>query len=379
MPHTRPPINHEVLRWAVDESGYSPEDIASHLGIGAAEVEGWLAGDGGPRRGQFTKIAKRLRRPKAIFYLPEPPPSGTPPRLRRAVGTTQRELGADELLWVRRARRLQRLLGLLARDGGAAVVELPSLTQGSDANAAGVRLRAWLGVTLDRQLGWDSPREAFEAWRDATETRGVAVMQLQLGNEGLRGFALTDAHAPLLAVNTRENMQARIFTMLHELAHLASATETACLASSWDAALGERWCNEVAGAAVLPIDALRSAVAEFGQAAPDFGMVRTVAERFRVSLRATATALIRAGLADPRLYGEVDSEAPTSDYDKEGFGRRGGQRAPRLRLLEVGPRAAGTVLGALEDRRLSELEARRYLRLDGAELAALRSEAGGAS
>lgn len=173
-------------------------------------------------------------------------------------------------------------------------------------------------------------------------------------------------------------MQARIFTMLHELAHLASATETACLASSWDAALGERWCNEVADAAVLPIDALRSAVAEFGQAAPDFGMVRTVAERFRVSLRATATALIRAGLAEPRLYGEVDSEAPTSDYDKEGFGR-GGQRAPRRRLLEVGPRAAGMVLGALENRRLSELEARRYLRLDGAELAALRSEAGGAS
>ena len=378
MPRTRPPINHEVLRWAVDESGYSPEDIASHLGIGAAEVEGWLAGDGGPRQGQFTKIAKKLRRPKAIFYLPEPPPSGTPPRLRRAVGTTQRELGADELLQVRRARRLQRLLGLLARDGGAAAVELPALTQGSDADAAGVRLRTWLGVTLDRQLGWNSPREAFEAWRDATETRGVAVMQLPLGNEGLRGFALTDAHAPLLAVNTRENMQARIFTMLHELAHLASATETACLASSWDAALGERWCNEVAGAAVLPIDALRSAVAEFGQAAPDFGMVRTVAERFRVSLRATATALIRAGLAEPRLYGEVDSEAPTSDYDKEGFGR-GGQRAPRRRLLEAGPRAAGMVLGALENRRLSELEARRYLRLDGAELAALRSEAGGAS
>lgn len=378
MPSARPPINHEVLRWAVDESGYSPEDIASHLGIGAAEVEGWLAGDGGPGRGQFTKIAQKLRRPKAIFYLPEPPPSGTPPQLRRAVGRTQRELDAGELLQVRRARRLQRLLSLLARDEGAAAVELPALTPDSDASDAGARLRTWLGVTLDRQLDWDSPREAFEAWRDAIETRGVAVMQLPLGSEGLRGFALTDARAPLLAVNTRENMQARIFTMLHELAHLASETETACLASSWDAAHVERWCNEAAGAAVLPIDALRSAAAEFGQAVPDFDMVRTIAERFSVSLRATATALIRAGLAEPPLYGEVEGEAPTSDYDK-GFGRGGGQRAPRRRLLEVGPRAARTVLGALEDRRLSELEARRYLRLDGAELSALMSEAGGAS
>lgn len=129
---------------------------------------------------------------------------------------------------------------------------------------------------------------------------------------------------------------------------------------------------------MLPINALRYAVAEFGQAVPDFGMVRTIAERFRVSLRATATALIRAGLAEPRLYGEVEGEAPTSDYDKEGFGR-GGRRAPRLRLLEVGPRAAGMVLGAFEDRRLSELEARRYLRLDGTELSALMSEASGAS
>lgn len=355
MPTQRPPINHEVLKWAVAESGYPAADIAAHMKIDGAEFESWLAGSGGPTRGQFTKLAAKLRRPKAIFFLPKPPEANAlPPNLRRAVGRTQRDLAADELLQVRRARRLQRLLSLLARDRQASPIALPTLDESSDPIADGAALRSWLGVTIEEQLGWASPNEAFTAWSEAAERGGVVVMQLQLGQGGLRGFALPDDYAPLAAVNTRENVQARIFTLLHELSHLASATETACLESA------------------------RDAVAEFGRpAGPDFELVRTIATRFSVSLRATAVALTRAGLAEDGLYEEVVQKAPTGDYDK-GFARGGGQRAPRRRLREIGPRAARAVLSAMDGDRLSELEVRRYLRLDGAEIAELAAEIGGA-
>ena len=379
MPPQRPPINHEVLQWAVAESGYPAADIAAHLKIDGAEFESWLAGVGGPTRGQFTKLANKLRRPKSIFFLPEPPEANAlPPNLRRAVGRTQRDLAADELLQVRRARRLQRLLSLLARDRQDSPVVMPALSASEDPVAAGTSLRRWLGVTIEEQLGWASPGEAFGSWREAAERGGVVVMQLRLGSGGLRGFALAGEYAPLAAVNTRENVQARIFTLLHELAHLASATQAACLESARDAEHVERWCDEASSAAVLPRDALRRAVAELGRTAgPDLELVRTIAARFSVSLRATAVALIRAELADDWLYGEVEQGAPTGDYDK-GFARGGGQRAPRLRLREVGPRAARVVLSAMDGDRLSELEARRYLRLDGTELAELAAEISGA-
>ena len=380
MPRARPPVNPEVLKWAVEESGYSPEDLAASLNVDTVTVEEWIAGESGPTQGQFTSLARRLRRPKTIFFLPKPPEtSGVPPELRSAVGRTRRQLSADELLWVRRARRMQRLLSLLERDQRLEAVTIPQLSLGQDASVAGAVVRTWLGVTVEEQLGWASPPEAFDAWRDASESRGVLVMQLQLGGGGLRGFSLADDYAPLVAVNTRENPQARTFTILHELAHLGSETATACLegvSPSSDADAVERWCEGVASAALLPREALASEV-RARVSPPDFALVEYIAARFNASLRATALGLIDAGLADSGLYAEVEEAAPTADYDKPpGFGG-GGQAAPKQRLREVGPLAAGTVLAAMSSDRLSELDARRYLRLNGAELAELASDVGG--
>jgi Zn-dependent peptidase ImmA (M78 family)/transcriptional regulator with XRE-family HTH domain len=373
-------VTSEVLKWAIEESGYSAEDLAASLKLDAATVEAWITGDDRPTQGQFTKLAERLHRPKSIFFLPEPPKTGgVPPRLRSAVGRTTRQLSAAELLHVRRARRMQRLLSLLERDEHGEAVEMPDVTVTSPADIAGARLRTWLRVTLQEQRDWSTAREAFDAWRHALERRGVVVMELQLGGDGLRGFSLADDFAPLVAVNTRENLQARIFTLLHELAHLGSGTGTSCLEDVMHgpgADEVERWCDGVASAAVLPQDALHAELqAAAVTAEPDFALVREIAAKFNVSLRATAVALIRSGLAADTLYADVEEAAPTADFDK-GFGRAGSQRAPKRRLNEVGPRAAMAVLRALSDHRLNELEARRYLRLDGAEIVELADEIG---
>ena len=378
MPRAHPPINPEVLKWAIDESGYTEDELAHSLKVDVATLSAWVEGTDGPTQGQFTQLAGKLRRPKSIFFLPRPPEaSGLPPTLRRAVGRTSRDLSAGELLWVRRARRLQRILSLLEEGQRGARVAVPRLSPERDPAGAGAEVRAWLGVTVGQQLEWSSAREALDAWRAAVEARGVVVMELQLGSDGLRGFALSDEYVPVVALNTHENIEARVFTLLHEVAHLASDTAKACLGIALDADRTERWCDEVASEAVLPREALREAVEGMVAATePDFEVVRTLSSRFRVSLRATAMALIRDGWAERSLYAAVEEAAPASDYAKPGGGGGGGRRAPRGRLSEVGPRAAGAILAAMSRDRLGELEARRHLRLDGSELAELASELG---
>ena len=379
MPSTQPPINHEVLKWAVAESGYSPEDLAGRLKVDEADVEAWIDGERKPTQGQFTQIAKHLRRPKSIFFLPAAPESSTPPELRRAVGSTPRNLNPEERLWVRRAQRLQGLLSLLAEEAGADAVAIPHSAPESDPGDAGRLLREWLEVTITKQTGEKSPRGAFQVWREAFEHRGIGALQLKLGNGGLRGFALTDSYAPLVAVNTRENWAARTFTLLHELAHLASATGTACLAEDRQAAVSiERWCDAAASEAVLPRAALQAELARRSPAdEPGFSLVQSLAKRFNVSLRATAVALIQAKLAPPSLYGEVQSRAPwLGDFEKGRSFGTGGRIAPIQRLQEIGPRSARTVLDAMAEDRITELDARNYLRLDGAHLYVLAGEVG---
>ncbi len=379
MPLARPSINPAVLKWAIDESGYSARDLADSLSVDADTLGAWAAGDSRPTRGQFTSLAKKLRRPKSIFFLPAPPEAkGLPPALRMAVGRTTRDLTAGELLWVRRARRLQRLLSILEERQPESAVALPRLGTDLDPSGAGALLREWTGVTAKEQLGWSSVRDAFDAWREAIEHRGIFVMELQLGADGLRGFSLDDEYAPVVVVNTHENVQARIFTQFHELAHLASGTAKACLQVAMSTDQTESWCDEVASAVLLPPEELRRSVAALSsRAEPDFEMVRTLARTFSVSLRATAVALVRVGLARRSLYSVVEEAAPIGDYEKPQGRTRGGRRAPTIRLREYGPRATSTVLAAVSLGHLGELEARRHLRLNGAELSELADAVGG--
>ena len=63
MPRRRPPVNLEVLRWAVAESGLSLPELAERLKLDTDSVESWIAGDDSPTKGQLTKLAATLRLP----------------------------------------------------------------------------------------------------------------------------------------------------------------------------------------------------------------------------------------------------------------------------------------------------------------------------
>ncbi|HXH20428.1 MAG TPA: ImmA/IrrE family metallo-endopeptidase [Dehalococcoidia bacterium] len=214
-------------------------------------------------------------------------------------------------------------------------------------------------------MTWNDAKQAFETWRATLESLGVFVFQLQLG-KGIRGFSMFDDLAPLIAVNTAENYQARSFTIFHELAHLGSRTDSACLESTGTRRL-ERWCEETASATLMPLTAIHDFVRSQASVSEDVDLVKKAASTFKVSLRAAAVALIRGGYLDQSVYEDIEESAPITDRLK-GFGRGRGQRAPERRKAEVGPRPLRLVFKAFESHLLTERDLRDYLRLDGAEL-----------
>jgi transcriptional regulator with XRE-family HTH domain len=67
------PITPRVLAWAITESGLSADEVAAALGVSAAVVGEWVAGQALPSLTHFRKLAHVLRRPTATFFLPAPP------------------------------------------------------------------------------------------------------------------------------------------------------------------------------------------------------------------------------------------------------------------------------------------------------------------
>ena len=53
------PVKPDVLRWAVDEDGRAPDDLASALKIEPELFQSWHTGDAAPTRGQVSNLARR--------------------------------------------------------------------------------------------------------------------------------------------------------------------------------------------------------------------------------------------------------------------------------------------------------------------------------
>ena len=375
------PITPSVLSWARQESGLSVEELAAKVGVGADELLRWEVGDSEPTRGQFSKLVKALRRPSAVFFLPEPPEGGAevPPNLRRSPQGDAREMTPEEYRRLRWARRLQRVISWSLADREDEPVTLAEFDPRSNPEAAAETFREVLGIPPARQLEWQSPSEAFREWRAVLEAQRVAVFQLSLGKGGCRGLSVWDAYAPLVAVNTAYSASVRVFTLFHEVGHLLLRSDSACV--SFDdvgpeASRIERWCERFAAAVLLPAASVRQMPSIRGitgqSPTEDPYDPRWLANRFNVSVRASALRLFELGLGAPGLYATVESEFSSTDWNTGGGGG-GGQPAVEKRVGRLGTRVPGVLLDAVSTGRLTTADAAEYLKLTTNQLDDLRS------
>lgn len=370
------PITGSVLGWALAEEGLTAQELATRIKVPPRKVSEWIDEKAQPTRGEFGRVVQTLRRPRAMFLLPSPPKrSSVPAQLRNASGLINHDLSRDELRAIRTARRLQDAAAdLLRATQEDKVVTLPRADRKSSAQRAARLLREFVGVPLSRQLKWANTASALRGWREALEEKGILVFQLPLGGHGVRGFSISNQLAPLVALNTAYNEAARIYTLFHELAHLASRTDSACstfIAPSRSDRPIERWCEEVAAWFLMPPEEFEKDIWERfdltkGFKVRDFKTAASIAKRYKVSIRACAMRLIRVDLALPSLYGTVDAHAQVVDRPKDGGG--GGRRAAEVRVSQVGPRVTRLLLRAVDSGQLPVRDAADFLRLTTSEL-----------
>ncbi len=366
-----------VIEWAIEESGYSVPELAAKMEkvkVNESLIEEWIRGDSTPTKGQLTRLAELTRRPRSFFYRTVPPSdSGVPANLRRAQGSESRDLIPDELLAVRRARRRQRFVEDLLTDDVAP--ELPHASTAIEPERFADSLRSWSGVDLEVQRAWKSDREAYLSWKSFLEIRDVMVMEISMGRHGIRGFSLTSPLVPVVAVNTAMNDAARSFTLWHEVTHLCLDAAASCLNPDPEVAPQvERWCDEAASWVLMP-RAEMEMVLNQRQGLEELDLVLAVAKHFRASLRASAIAMEEVDEQYSGLFRRVDHMFPIDTDKPNGGGGGGGRPRAKLRLAEIGSVGARAITQALAEDRVSELAARRILRLDGQELLELATEA----
>ena len=365
------PITGPVLRWAISESGLSDSEFAQRVRADPDKVQAWIAGQAQPTKTQFNLIVSTLKRPSAAFFLPEPPQHlSLPPPLRRSVGARTRDLTPQERREIRWARRIQQLVALLRIEEGVGKPQIPKVALATPPGQAAKVVRGVLDISMENQAEWRNASEALTGWREAVEDMGVIVAFLQLGTDAIRGFALWNDYAPLVAVNTTFIPQARAFTLFHEVGHLLLREDAASdehIGESPSLAMGssiERWCERMAASVLLPQSAIQDMVPTYMSADEGYEKARLLARRFKTSVRAAAVRLIELNLAPDDLYDLVVSRSGQLDrWPKTDGG--GGRPAAQTRFSQVGRSVARRIVDAVFTDRLSERDARDVLRLGG--------------
>ena len=199
------------------------------------------------------------------------------------------------------------------------------------------------------------------------------------GKGNFRGFSLAGGPSLVFINKDYGGAALRSFTLLHEMAHLGAGTgDRSCY---YENTGKERWCNQVATEFLLPRDRFVAYLSSKGISRVterDLDDVRLISNYFKASWLAVAIRLTEVDAADQTLVDyikhnydvEKDPSAPVTGVDRS---------TPVIRNEEFGGNYIRYVRKAVEDSRLSELEAGKMLRSNSRQLHELwqmTSEAG---
>ena len=305
-------VNPELLVWARESAGLSLEDAAKKAHIRPERLSEWETGSERPTIAQLRLLGRAYHRPIAVFYLSRAPKKFQAMHdYRRLSGTIAAGASYELMLEIRRARDRREITIELLRDLN---LEAPTFTfelsPSQSAEAAAANLRAYLGVKDDEQFSWRSQYEALNGWRTALEAAGILVFQAtKVDIDEMRGFSFSELPLPVAVVNIGDTPLGRVFSLVHEAAHVALRESGLCdMVDEGERPPEEQrieiFCNAVAAATLMPRDLILRDPDVRSRSGTNWSDqdIQTVARRFKVSREAFLRRMLTLGKTTPEFY-----------------------------------------------------------------------------
>lgn len=259
-------VSPALLRWACRRAGVESGAVAKRF----PRFAEWERGETQPTLRQVEEFARFTRTAVGYLFLREPPEETVPiPDFRTVADRRLRRPSPDLLDTIFLCQERQYWYREYAAASGEAACRLVGMLRRTDGPvAAAAQLREALRFDLEERAECPTWTEALRSFRDRCEAAGALVMTSGIvGNSTRRkldptefsGFALSDPLAPLVFVNGADAKAAQLFTLAHEMAHVAldeTALSDSPLEQEPDHEV-ERWCSRVAAEFLVPLDEVR--------------------------------------------------------------------------------------------------------------------------
>ncbi len=330
------PYNGKLFRWARNWRGKSLDDAARKLQTSPENIAAWEEGEGAPTVRQARMLADFYERGFLEFFLDEPPElneSALVPDYRLHRDATKP--ADDKEIWhIQRWAETKRLNALDLFDLlGEQPPSLPdglraSLESNPERAAMDVRREGGFNIRKQLELTGNDRQRLPKLIRETFERLGVLVLRrTDLGNYGVRGISLAEYPLPTIVYGA-EAPTAQAFTLAHEFGHMLlrqsaiSGPPSAKDADTHERAV-ERWCDQFAGAFLIPAEAMATRWAKPNVPMPQLGddTIVSLAKAFRVSQHAMLIRLVDIGYVEADFYWNVKRPqylAQEADYQARG-------------------------------------------------------------
>lgn len=253
-------INPQMLTWARERLGLSVPEFAKKLVQKEDKLTAWEGQEAKPTFKQAINFAKKAHIPFAYLFLQEPPVEQLLLADLRTLGSQQPGKYSVELndtIKLMQGRQLWYREFLLA-EGASKLDFVGNFQNNLDVNAIVEDIHNKLGLsTLSRTGNWE---DYYRTLVNKIEALGVLVMRQgffghhtrPLRVEEFRGFALVDDYAPLIFINHADAPGPRLFTLIHELAHIWIGVSGVSDLNTSAEKESEKICNAVAAELLVP-------------------------------------------------------------------------------------------------------------------------------
>lgn len=308
-------ITPELVRWARGRGGASAEDLAQRLHVKTERIQAWEEGDAKPTFRQAQELAHALHVPFGYLFLSVPPDDDLPlPDLRTVSGEPVRDPSPELTEITNDLLRKQQWFREYRESEGAeplAFVGRHTLKTNPETVATALREVFRLDSTMRGEAkSWEHFLRMFVA---QTEDAGVLVFRSgvvehnthrPLSLQEFRGLVLSDPLAPVVFINSQDAKSAQIFTLAHELAHLALGQSGVTdpdpeVQPAATANAIERFCNAVAAEMLLPGEDVRQRWVEARGIEEN---IDALAQAFRVSAMVALRRAYALGMVTAQDY-----------------------------------------------------------------------------
>ncbi len=306
-------VKPDLLIWARESAGFTKEGASHKLGVKLRKLEDWETGTSRPTIKQLRKVGQLYKRPIAVFYLDEKPIDFQPLHdFRRISGTIGFQQQVQLNFEIRQAiYRRQVALNLIEDLYGEPPRFKHEISITDDPELVGSQIRDILKVDSEKQKKVSGKYGAFNLWRAAIESAGVLVFQSTgVDVAEMRGFSINEFSLPVIVLNSGDTPNGRIFTLLHEFAHIMLKEGGICdLNEDYDLPPEKQrieiFCNHVAGAALIPKQELLHddiVIKKIDRDDWTDDELSAIAKRFKVSEEVVLRRLLLSGLTTNSFY-----------------------------------------------------------------------------